>query len=183
MSPPRSRRGFMWRLVLFAFCASAVAPTLAQAQPRFQCEELACPEGGMARGPYPSCGGCAAPISCPFSAGYQYICTPHQADPFILPELSCDCLAGGGDPDEPGPPELPIFCQAFCPDGSTAIENGLTCLCRTTFEAPPAKRAPSDRTAAGRSPAAQFNALSTWNRLRLTLRSRPALCAAGGRAG
>jgi len=127
----------MWRLVLFAFCALALAPTLADAQPRFQCSELACPEGGMASGPYPFCGGCAPPISCSFSAGYQYICSPLQTHPFILPELSCECLAGGGEPDDTGPPELPIMCQAFCPDGSTAIENGLACLCRTTFEPPP----------------------------------------------
>ena len=44
-----------------------------------------------------------APPTCPFSGGYQYVCAPLQADPFITPELSCECIAGGGDPDEGRP--------------------------------------------------------------------------------
>ena len=174
----------MRHVVLFACWAFAfaVVPILAQAQPRFQCQELECPESGMASGPYPFCG-CPAPNFCSFASGAQYNCTAHQSDPFILPELSCECIAGGGDPDAGRPPDLPNFCEAFCPDGSTAIESGLTCLCRSSFEAPPAKRTPSYRAAAGRIPAAQRNASSAWDRLRLTLRPKPAHCAIAGRAG
>lgn len=181
--PAHWREQVMRFRVLLALFVLSVVANLAQAQPRFQCHELACPEGGMAFGPYPFCSCPTAPPSCQFGLGAQYICTPLQSDPFITPEISCECIGSEGDPDRDRPPEPPTFCQAFCPDGSTPIQEGLTCLCRSTFEAPPTKRAPSERTAAGRIPASQYSASSAWNRLHMTLRPRPAYCATVGRAG
>jgi hypothetical protein len=85
----------MRHIVVFVCWAIAFAtvPILAQAQPRFQCQDLACPEGGMAFGPYPFCSCQRRLLHASLAWAPNMSALPCRATPSLLPNFPANALA------------------------------------------------------------------------------------------